>query len=385
MDGIAERDFVAFNRAVIDGDISAIRSAEQALVDYAFLDYDVVGQVFSIGKGDRVAVIAALLDRGFDPNLLSPDRKTCLWEAIIKEEFDVAELLLQHGADPNCNASKCRLLLAALNRPDHESRCRFVRLLVEHGIDVNHIFDLYGDPENLFTALDWAKDQPNIAEYLRSKGAKTAAELTGEPMLADVVLEPAAAALEVLQFFETNQNGTVNRSFSDTLPGASSVEMHVIPATPERQYITLFTTGVSSAAAEPTAEYAVAEFYMLLPPDWQIDDDLNADWNWPLLWLQKIGNHTIEHGDWPALPVAFVANEEPPEQLAPNTQLSCLMTTANKSFVRSDGKTVHLHQVVPIYASEREYELVHGLPALMQAFDRADVPFVVDITRPPAV
>ncbi|MBI2481817.1 MAG: suppressor of fused domain protein [Planctomycetia bacterium] len=61
------------------------------------------------------------------------------------------------------------------------------------------------------------------------------------------------------------------------------------------------------------------------------------------------------------------------------------MMMANKSFQSSDGKTVHLHQVTPIYASEREYELTRGLPALMQVFDRADVPYLVDLHRKPVV
>jgi predicted nucleic acid-binding protein len=55
---------------------------------------------------------------------------------------------------------------------------------------------------------------------------------------------------------------------------------------------------------------------------------------------------------------------------------------AEKSFQRTDGETVQLYRVVPIYTDERELEIREGALALIRAFDRHDVPFIVDLDRP---
>jgi hypothetical protein len=55
---------------------------------------------------------------------------------------------------------------------------------------------------------------------------------------------------------------------------------------------------------------------------------------------------------------------------------------AEKSFQRTDGETVQLYRVVPIYTDERELEIREGTQELIRAFDRHDVPFIVDLDRP---
>ena len=48
-----------------------------------------------------------------------------------------------------------------------------MKLLVEHGAAINCVW-------NGQTPLDHAQGQPKVAKYLRSKGAKTAAEIAAE-------------------------------------------------------------------------------------------------------------------------------------------------------------------------------------------------------------
>jgi hypothetical protein len=55
---------------------------------------------------------------------------------------------------------------------------------------------------------------------------------------------------------------------------------------------------------------------------------------------------------------------------------------AEKSFQRTDGETVQLYRVFPIYTDERELEIREGTQELIRAFDRHDVPFIVDLDRP---
>ena len=81
---------------------------------------------------------------------------------------EIVRLLLAHGADPDAD----RAIISAINhRSDEATRLALVKLLVEAGADVNRVYDVYGDPNNTFTALEWAEGTKSVADYLRSKGA----------------------------------------------------------------------------------------------------------------------------------------------------------------------------------------------------------------------
>ena len=86
---------------------------------------------------------------------------------------------------------------------------------------------------------------------------------------------------------------------------------------------------------------------------------------------------------WLGGPVTLMANDEPPQPLWPGSKFTTLLLFAESSFQRNDGKAVQLYRLIPLYTSERENELKHGLKRLMQALDRNEVPFIVDINRKP--
>lgn len=125
----------------------------------------------------RIPIVATMLELGFNINALRlPEKSTALVSAIDFNHFELVRFMLEHGADPNLG----RALIAAMNCDDEENRLPLIKLLVKHGADVNRLYDVYGDSDNQFTALDWSRPQPEIAEYLRSNGARTAAELKAE-------------------------------------------------------------------------------------------------------------------------------------------------------------------------------------------------------------
>jgi hypothetical protein len=84
---------------------------------------------------------------------------------------------------------------------------------------------------------------------------------------------------------------------------------------------------------------------------------------------------------WLGGPVTIVANENPPEPLAPNTKFTTLLLIVDRSIKCPDGKTIQLYRMTPLYTEERQLELEKGLPALMRAMDRANVPEIVDLKR----
>ena len=80
--------------------------------------------------------------------------------------------------------------------------------------------------------------------------------------------------------------------------------------------------------------------------------------------------------------MTIIANEDPPQPLAPDTRLTSLLLLAEKSFISRDGRTIQLYRVTPLYTEERDLEIREGIGALLCTFDSHNVPFVVDLKRP---
>jgi len=269
---------------------------------------------------------------------------------------------------------------------------QLIKLLVEHGADVNRLYDLYGDKDNQFTALDWAKDSPDIADYLRAHGAKTSAELkeskqeSAPAKITAQSIDPSAAtAKDVIGYFCQHFGAVDERTLIEIVPSDNSVAIHAIRPAGDRKYLTLFTTGLSVRPMKVPAgqeAYSLAELFIQLPSDWSYTNLKNPNWRWPVVWLRKIAQYPHARATWLGGPFSIIANDDPPKPLAPNTKFTSLLLLAEKSFQRSDGRTVQLYRITPIYSDERDLELSEGAPALMRAFDRKSVPFVVDLNRP---
>ena len=135
-------------------------------------------------------------------------------------------------------------------------------------------------------------------------------------------------------------------------------------------------------------KFATAELFIELPGDWKYKtakDLADPQYSWPFHWLRRVANHPVANRTWLGGPVAFFTNDEAPKPLAPNSKFSALMLFAEKSFAADGGQTVQLYRVTPIYAQERDYALINGIPALLEAFDRKKISYVVDPKRPCAV
>ncbi|MFN5274343.1 MAG: suppressor of fused domain protein [Planctomycetota bacterium] len=327
-------------------------------------------------SGD-LEMVKAMLDLGFDINALSgKEQSSALGIAVSNGHYELAEFLLKKGANPNLS----RPMIGALNQDSTKKKLAFVKLLVDNGCDVNRIYDLYGDITKGFTALDWTKD-PEVVAYLKSKGAKKAVELKGEstkPATTTNVLE------EVIQYFRDNFGAVDQRSIVEIVPTGFPVTVHAVRPNSNRNHLTLFTTGLSSKRMNVPSElanYALAELFIQLPADWKYETS-QAQWQWPVEWLRRIAQYPHDNNTMLGGPVTIIANDDPPKPLGPNTNFTSLLLIAEKSFQRTDGETVQVYRVVPIYTDERELEIREGAPALMRAFDRHDVPFIVDLDRP---
>lgn len=122
----------------------------------------------------HVSVVRALLDHGFNINVMRlPEKTTALVAAIREDQEEIVDLLLERGA----NVDIGRPLISALNqRKSAEMRLGLVKKLVAAGVNVNNLYPLYGDKTVLFSALDYTKDVDVVA-FLKSRGAKNASEI----------------------------------------------------------------------------------------------------------------------------------------------------------------------------------------------------------------
>ncbi len=374
-----------FFRSVANGNVVLLRQILEENPAFAikFKSYPSLLSYAFLNEESRFEIVKLLAEHGCDVNAYTKGSLSPLSNAISESCFEIAECLLEHGANPNLE----RELISALNCHDESLRLPFVKLLVEHGADVNQQFELY-DTKSHFTALDWATD-PEIAEYLKSKGAKTSSELQG---IAPEKLQAARAELarqktlreELIAYFAQKFGPVNEETLVESLPSGNVVEIHIIPPSGDRQHYTLFTWSLSATPMKvPPGEdrWALAELYIQLPGDWRLDQLHDPRWKWPVEWLVKIANYPYENGTWLGGGFTIIDNGDPPLPLGPNTGFSCWMLYAAHAFERSDGRTVPIYRVTPIYREERDLERQEGFPALMRAFDRNSVPFIVDPNR----
>ena len=343
---------------------------------------------YAVGS-ERTEMIKWMLDNGFTANPEECD-STPLEEAIRKGNLSICELLLRHGADVNI----ARPMITALNRKDDLVALEFASKLMQHGCNINKIYDLYGDIERGFTALDFASERPKLAEYIRSNGGLSAVEVragkvssskvtTESNQRGDAIVHPND---EVIAYFEKAIGPASKKSLIQIVPTGIPIAIHTIAPAGNRKHMTLFTNGLSTKpmnVPEGGEDYRYAEIYIDLPGDWKIREVKDMQWAWPLHWLRKMAQYPHNGDTWLGAPVTLIADEEPPKPLYKGCPFSALFLFADSSFKRSDGNTVQLYRMIPLYASERAYEIKQGLKKFMQAMDKHEVPTIVDMNRKP--
>lgn len=403
-------------RAICRGDIDFVK---KTCADHPWLitDYDWDGKSIWIKdaaiKGN-VEMMATLLDLGFNIDAVNlPDKSSALDTAISFDHPHFVKFLLSRGANPNLG----RCLIGALNRKTEALRWEMVKLLVEGGINVNLMLDLYGNKNAAFTALDHAVvvGDHEIADYLRQHGAKHSHELfaagysvdhqppapsidqpkskpktTGtesKPKPTSKVVSPSRAT-EIIDYF-TQEVGPVSpRPLMETIPSPSPIQIHIVPPKGKRKHVTVFTTGLSDRPMKVPKgenEYAYAELFLELRGDWPHEKIEAEKYAWPFVWLRRVAEYPIKKKTWLGGPATLIANDDPPKPLAPGVKFTTWLLLAEKSVTCRDGKVVQLYRMAPLHTKERQLEIKKGLPELMRTLDRHSVPFIIDPNRPSVV
>lgn len=337
-------------------------------------------------RGGNLSAVQMLIESGLDVDL--PDKygkTTPLCEAISGGSAAVVRWLLEHGARiEGIGEGACATpLVSAAMKGD----LAIVQLVIDHGANVNAPYELgEGTSRTRFNALKWAvaKGHDEVAELLRRQGAVMPSE---EP----VVHETAAhdLHLEVLQHMR-HHVGPVNRlALVEIVPsGLPPIAINVMPATADRNSLILFTTGMSEVAMnvpEDVDASPYAELYIELPANWPLSNEALEDdcYSWPIHWLRNLARQPHETNSWLGS-CLVVSNGDPPEPLAPDTLLSCIMllqTDDLGTLQTTDGRTIRFYQLLPMFREERDLLYAEGVDALADLLGQHNIDTAVDIKR----
>lgn len=282
-----------------------------------------------------VAMLRYFLDSGLDVNALEGNEQdTPLDKAIRKAHLDAARFLLEQGANPKLS----RPMISAINIEDEATALEFVKLLVDFGADVNQVYPWFNSDAISFTPLEYAGEKQEILAYLRSVGA---VERTDAATPAD----PRSHSQDVVEHLETQYGPRRPMSLREIVPTDIPLEIHAIPPNDRHHRLTLFTTGMSAHAMkvpDGQTDHQYAELLIHLPANWPLgEESLATDvFGWPISWLRNIARYPHEQASWLGGPFTIVANGNPPEPLATNTELSSLMLAATNEVVCHDGKLI---------------------------------------------
>jgi Suppressor of fused protein (SUFU) len=202
------------------------------------------------------------------------------------------------------------------------------------------------------------------------------------------------ALLEALDGHLTRAFGDLDgvTVFHEVISDLIHVDVHVVPPSGERAWLTLVTSGMAQrpmTVPEGLEDYRYAELMLALPAGWPMEDDaMSSELHyWPLRLLKFLSRlpHEYEtflyHGH-------TIPNEDPPVPYADGTELCgaiigppVLGPAGIEQFEVGDGRVVHVYAVIPIHEDEMELKLEKGADALWELFDGAGVTELVDPER----
>ena len=170
------------------------------------------------------------------------------------------------------------------------------------------------------------------------------------------------------------------------------LDVHVIVPTPERNYFTLITTGMSDRPMTPPeefSEYAYAELMMCLPPDWPLNQEGSDDMEvfWPVELLKFLARFPHEYETWIS-ESHTVPNGESFDHYASNTDF-CAVTLATPKTTPTEfaqlrvteNKVIHFLTVIPLHLAEIKLALKQGSEPLFELLAANGVTEVLDINR----
>ncbi len=329
-----------------------------------------LGMASSDGLLEIVKTVADLgidVDQPESPTLPS----TALLRAAEAGHLDVVKWLVEHGAQINIDCTNLPVDIRPLTGAALGGHLDVVKYLVEMGADVD---TAVGGMNALMYAEMYNK--ADVASYLRSLGSRDARETTPKdfPASQQRMLEAMTSLYGPLSDFKLE------------VPGEPSFHIYATVPHQENGVQTVFTIGLSDRELKGANDKKIeTEVKIFLPREWPVTKESLTDpqWNWPIQWLQKIAREALDSGTWPGGWSAIFMNCDPPQPLAPNTQLCgwlCLLHHG-ASYQMPDARWINDRTMFPIYAQEKELIDSAGYEELVKRFHAQGLPQHVDPQR----
>lgn len=157
-----------FGNAVLmgsDEEANAQLDADSSLINFRFADGSSILFRAVTSGCDRLAI--RLIEAHAPGINEQSEGLTTLDSAISKDKVELVKRLLQAGANPNLGRP---IFVAKSPRVTHG--IEILKLLLEHKVDVNLVYALYGNKKKPVSAYDFCTDRPDFLEILVKAGAK---------------------------------------------------------------------------------------------------------------------------------------------------------------------------------------------------------------------
>ena len=207
------------------------------------------------------------------------------------------------------------------------------------------------------------------------------------------------ASMEAITAHVEQHLGPIDSVFHELISDLVHVDVHLLKPRPDRDFYTLFTTGMSDrpmTLPEGSDVSPYAEMMICLPKSWPIGAIEGATMDqifpgeeayWPVRLLKVLSRLPHEYDTWLGWGHT-VPNGDPAEPYASNTGLCCAIVlnsvTTPDEFDQVEvapGKVVQFLAVVPLYKEEMDLKMKKGADALIPLFIKHGVNEVLDVRR----
>ncbi len=186
--------------------------------------------------------------------------------------------------------------------------------------------------------------------------------------------------------------GKIDMVWHELISDLVHLDVHHVKPTPERNFHTLVTTGMSDrpmTAPEAFPDFKYAELLITLPAEWKVDDESFKDEKnyWIVRLLKSLARFPHEYETW------FwwghtIPNGDPPKPFHESTNLAGAILappiTLSQDFLTlecSPDKKVHFFSVIPLYQEEMDLKLKKGMDHLFDLFDKQGISEIINLDR----
>jgi pentatricopeptide repeat protein len=201
---------------------------------------------------------------------------------------------------------------------------------------------------------------------------------------------PSALDNHIDQFFDFDDVVVWKDKRDDDL----RVDIYHIKPSEDRDFHILITSGMSRLPMNVPGnanDFKYGELLAILPEDWDLSQEglKNSNNYWPVLWLKNLARIPQQYNSWLCYGHS-IPNGDPSKPIA-DTEFQGVVimdsTTLPEDFleVKVGEDTLYLYTIIPVYAEEMQYKIEHGVKALSQKMEEANIPDWIIPFRPSAL